>query len=242
MYGNMRTWSLIAAMGALCVLGMLGGCSEDMAWPKDDLLAGLFKPSEEQKPADAAAAKAASPSAKSAAAARPAPKGNPMIRPVSQSAPPVVPIDNGGGAGHLAAGGSSDPTAEKTPGAVREAMSLMRKLNAKNEQLVQANKAREALRDENRLLTKQIAGLRLENAQLETELREANDELIAAAKSLERWKAQIIGKQERIDKAHAAQMKALFQILRILGAETPTVAKAAKVPAKDAKDTASAPK
>jgi len=238
--GKMRTWSLLAAIGALCVLC---GCSDEMAWPEGDMLSGLLGTA--KKPAEATPAQAAkpvaNPAAKPAPVVRPVSKLAPVVRPVAQAAPPVVPITSGG-ANYLASHDASDPTAEKTPGAVREAMSLMRRLNAKNEELVKANKISESLRDENRLLTKQLAGLRLENAQLETELREANDELIAAAKSLEQWKAQIIGKQERIDKAHAAQMKALFQILRVLGAETPTVAKAAKTPVKDSKGTTSVPK
>jgi len=89
-------------------------------------------------------------------------------------------------------------------------------LSVKTEQLRTENTA---LILENNELKQKISLQKAEIDQIKKELSEANDFLGQMELQLTKWKTDVLGYRDEIRKAHTAQLQALIDIKRLLGAE-----------------------
>lgn len=76
---------------------------------------------------------------------------------------------------------------------------------------------------ENARLMQENEKLKLELAQCRKDMEQSNALLEQAHVELSKWKADVLGFREEIRQAQAAQLSALTQILRVLGAESAAV-------------------
>lgn len=179
----------------LVLMVVLGGCGGDLAWPELN-----------NSP-------------------QPDPVATQRVRPVAASpVAPIAPVATapvGSDAGHLAQEVVQPQTGEvQNKGAVQEAVAWMKKYAETSEKLVESEKQAMKYQEENRELRSQLSAMKAKIGQYERELHDANKEILAATNALEKWKTKVLGIQQGNDRAHKAQLQALHNILKILGAES----------------------
>jgi len=101
------------------------------------------------------------------------------------------------------------------------AMDWMKKAAEANARIVEIQQQKADLKERNIKMAEQIAGLEKELKQTRGELSEANEMLLVLRKELDQWKSDVLGFRDEMRKAQSAELRALRQVLKILGAEVP---------------------
>jgi chromosome segregation ATPase len=110
-------------------------------------------------------------------------------------------------------------TTANDPTVVESALDLSKKYASLSEQAAKAKQESQALSVENRSLKEKVASLEAELKQTKKELGEANGLLVDMRVELNNWKNNILGFRDEIRQADSEQLKALLEILKILGGE-----------------------
>ena len=94
--------------------------------------------------------------------------------------------------------------------------------SGKYAEAIEQLRAREAtiheLQDANRVLEEKVTRLQNDLNSAQEELRDANEFLVQMRGEIDKWKNDVLGFREEMRQAQSAQMRALVQILRLLGA------------------------
>ena len=110
-------------------------------------------------------------------------------------------------------------SAPQGPTVVESAMDLSEKYVKLSEETAVLRHENQNIITENRRLKDRVAVLETQLKQTQKELTEANDLLREMLIELNNWKTDIIGFRNEMRKAEKTQLKALFQILTVLGGE-----------------------
>ena len=148
------------------------------------------------------------------------------VRPVAvtQAAVPPVAADD---ARYLAKESiRHDVGRRRSEGTVEQVMSLMKDKADLAQDLVKAERRAQKLEGDNREMALQVAALKQKIAEYQKGLHDAEAEVIATNKALDKWKRNVLGMQDLQNDAHMAQMRALQRILKVLGVESETVSTA----------------
>ncbi len=147
-------------------------------------------------------------------------------RPVTVAQTPAPPVA-ASGARHLAKESiRHDVGRRRTDGTVEQVMSLMKEKADLAQDLVKAERLTHKLKGDNRQMASQISALKQKISQYQKSLRDAEAEVIAANKAIDRWKRQVTGMNDLQNEAHASQMRALERVLKALGVESVSVSSA----------------
>lgn len=103
--------------------------------------------------------------------------------------------------------------------AVESAIELSQKYARLSEEAVALRAKHQALIAQNNQLKEKAAELEAKLEQTQKELTEANDLLIEMRVELNSWKTNILGFREEMREAEKAELKALLDILKVLGGE-----------------------
>lgn len=110
-------------------------------------------------------------------------------------------------------------TSSDTPTVVESAMDLSKKYAVLTDQTVTIKQDNHQLAAENRSLKERVTFLEAELKQARKELAEANGLIVDTRVELNNWKNNILGFRDEIRQADSEQIKALLEILKILGGE-----------------------
>ncbi len=110
-------------------------------------------------------------------------------------------------------------SAAQTPTVVESAMELSEKYAELSEQMAAQRQKNQDIVAENRRLEDRLIVLEEQLQQTQKELTEANDLLIEMRIGLNNWKVDILGFRDEMRDADTAQLKALLEILKVLGGE-----------------------
>lgn len=108
---------------------------------------------------------------------------------------------------------------QQGPTAVESAIELSGKYARLSEEIAVLKQKNQDLITENRRLKNQVAPLSAQLQQTQKELTQANDLLIEMRIELNNWKTDILGFRSEMRNADTEQLKALLNILKILGGE-----------------------
>lgn len=112
-----------------------------------------------------------------------------------------------------------DEGAEPASSVVESAMMWAEKYAKAVEELSKSQDKVRALEDEKSAAQSDTEKARLEMAQLQKELDDANAMLVEMKGELEKWKKDVLGKHAENMKAHVAELEALRKIMHALGNE-----------------------
>jgi chromosome segregation ATPase len=112
-----------------------------------------------------------------------------------------------------------DETGAKDPTVVESALDLSKKYAALSDQAATMKQENQQLLSENRSLREKNVSLESELKQTKKELSEANNLLVDMRVELNNWKNNILGFRNELRQADSEQLKALLEILKILGGE-----------------------
>jgi chromosome segregation ATPase len=113
-------------------------------------------------------------------------------------------------------------TSANDPTVVESALDLSRKYALLSDQAAAMKQENQRYSVENRLLKEKAASLEAELKQAKKELGEANGLLVDMRVELNNWKNNILGFRDEIRQADSEELKALLEILKILGGEIKT--------------------
>jgi septal ring factor EnvC (AmiA/AmiB activator) len=112
-----------------------------------------------------------------------------------------------------------DETGAKDPTVVESALDLSKKYAALSDEAAAMKQENQKLFSENRSLKEKNASLEAELKQTKKELAETNNLLVDMRVELNNWKNNILGFRNELRQADSEQLKALLEILKILGGE-----------------------
>jgi septal ring factor EnvC (AmiA/AmiB activator) len=112
-----------------------------------------------------------------------------------------------------------DQTGAKDPTVVESALDLSKKYAILSDEAAAMRQENQKLFSENRSLKERTASLEAELKQTKKELAETNNLLVDMRVELNNWKNNILGFRNELRQADSEQLKALLEILKILGGE-----------------------
>jgi len=119
----------------------------------------------------------------------------------------------------------------QSPTAVESAIELSEKYAKLSEEAVELRQNNQNLLNENKQIREQLTNYNAKLDQTQKELSEANKLLIDMRIELNNWKTDILGFREEMRQADTEQLRALINILGILGGESKTeTAKSEEIP------------
>jgi septal ring factor EnvC (AmiA/AmiB activator) len=110
-------------------------------------------------------------------------------------------------------------TGAKDPTVVESALDLSKKYAILSDEAAAMRQENQKLFSENRSLKERNAPLEAELKQTKKELAETNNLLVDMRVELNNWKNNILGFRNELRQADSEQLKALLEILKILGGE-----------------------